>query len=509
MRRPGALALLLGLAALWIAPAGAQAPFGLPSDSTGKDSPAAPPGVAIPDQVDTRLGTLRFFGGFPDAATADTLFDNLDFERAVQAYLLALPVVSQAANRDASLTAGPANATVPIWETGVDARTVELTANNSPYAWIWLDLRGGPIALEVPPNGLGTADDLWYRWVGDLGVTGPDRGRGGKYLFLPPGYTGPVPQGYFLIRPGSNWVWVPWISFPVEGDPNRGVDAVKEGLKIYTLGNSNPPKLSFVDMSGKPLNLVAPHDFRFWELLNAVVQHEPTDEVDATTLGFWNAIGIAKGRPFAPDERMTTILTEAAIVGDATARAIMYRWRGSNGYWYPDDPNSPWRLGFVGGYTFSEAGARLLDGYAAFFFYATVVAPSMDARIVGEGPQYLAAFVDSNGDALDGGKTYRLHLPGTIPVRDSWSIVVYDNQTRSMAQTDQQVPGVGSQTKDLKTNADGSIDVWFGPKAPAGSADNWVETVPGCSWNAILRLHGAEKAFFDKTWRPGEIEPAQ
>ena len=265
--RLGALALLLGLALLWIAPAGAETLSGPPSDPIGRDSPVAPPGVAIPDQVDTRLGTLRFIGGFPDAATADTLFDNLDFERAVQAYLLALPVVSQAANRDASLTAGPANATVPIWETGVDARTVELTANNSPYAWIWLDLRGGPIVLEVPPNGLGTAHDLWYRWVGDLGVTGPDRGLGGKYLFLPPGYTGPLPQGYFLVRPGSNWVWVPWVSFPVEGDPNRGIEAVKKGLKIYTLGDSNPPQLSFVDMSGKPLNPMAAEPTRSAEAI--------------------------------------------------------------------------------------------------------------------------------------------------------------------------------------------------------------------------------------------------
>ena len=216
------MALLLGLAALWIAPAGAQTLSGRPSDATGKDSPAAPPGVAIPDQVDTRLGTLRFFGGFPDAATADTLFDNLDFERAVQAYLLALPVVSQAANRDASLTAGPANATVPIWETGVDAQTVELTANNSPYAWIWLDLRGGPIVLEVPPNGLGTADDLWYRWVGDLGVTGPDRGRGGKYLFLPPGYTGARPAGLFPHPARLQLGLGPLDQFPSRGRPEPG-----------------------------------------------------------------------------------------------------------------------------------------------------------------------------------------------------------------------------------------------------------------------------------------------
>jgi hypothetical protein len=284
---------------------------------------------------------------------------------------------------------------------------------------------------------------------------------------------------------------------------------VKKFTKIYPLGKAdNPPPVNFVDMSGKPFNILGPADYRFWELLAKVVQDEPTDEIDATTLGFWNSIGIAKGKPFAPDDRMKTILTEAAAVGDATARAIMFRWRGPDGYWYPDDPKSHWRLGFVGGYTFSDERARLLNGYSGFFFYATGVTPAMDTRIVGEGSQYMAMFVDSNGDALDGGKTYKLHLPKDIPAKNFWSVIVYDNQTRSMAQTDQQFPSVSSQNKGLKANADGSVDVYFGPKPPAGEETNWAQTAPDRSWNILLRLYGPEKPFFDKTWRPGEIEPA-
>lgn len=146
------------------------------------------PGVAVPDSVETRFGTLHFFGGFPDPASVDKLYDNLDFQRAVPAYLLALPVVSQVANRDATLTIGPANVTVPIWESMVNSRTTELTANdNTPYTWLWVDLRGGPLVVEAPPKVLGAVDDMWYKWIGDVGVTGPDRGRGGKYLLLPPG----------------------------------------------------------------------------------------------------------------------------------------------------------------------------------------------------------------------------------------------------------------------------------------------------------------------------------
>ena len=473
-----------------------------------KMTTAIPAGIAMPDKIDTRLGTLKFFDGFPDDASVEKLYDNLDFQRAVQAYLLGLAPVSQLANRKGILEVGPANTTVPIFETMMNARSLFLTPNNNtPYTWFWLDLKNGPLVVEVPPKVLGLVNDMWYHFLTDIGMVGPDKGEGGKYLIIPPNYKGEIPQqGYHVVRSPTFSNWIAWRTFLENGDPKPGVDRVKQYTKIYPLGQeANPPKLNFVNVSGRDFNTVGPAEYPFWEYLNQVVQEEPTESVNPTTLGLWASIGIQKGKPFNPDARMKKILTEAALVGDATARATMYRWRSPEGYFYPDT-KSAWRIGFVGGYKFEENGARHLDGYAGFFFYATGVTPAMDSKTLGEGSQYMAAFVDSKGKPLDGGKNYRLHLPPNIPVANFWSVILYDNQTRSMLQTDQHWPAVSSQTKGLMVNPDSSVDVYFGPKSPKGKESNWVQTVPGKGWNTLLRLYGPLQPWFDKTWRPGEIE---
>lgn len=465
-----------------------------------------PPGIAIPDRVDTRLGTLRFVDGFPDDATVERLYDNLDFQRAVQAYLLGIAPVSQLANRKGIEALGPLNTTVPIFEDRMDSRSLFLTPNNNtPYTWLWLDLRAGPLVLEVPPKVLGAIDDMWYNFVTDVGLTGPDKGEGGKYLLLPPGYEGHIPDGYFVVRPATFRVWAPWRSFLVDGDPGPGVDLVKAHTKIYALGDAdNPPPVRFVNVSGRAFSTLAPADYTFWEYLNQVVQEEPAESLDPVTLGFFASVGIQKGKPFSPDARMKAILTEAALVGDATVRAINSRFRIEASYFYP---NSAWRSGFYGGYRFEQDGVRILDAYSGFFFYATGVTPAMDSRVVGEGSQYMAAFVDANGQPLDGGRNYRMRLPRDVPVKQFWSAIVYDNQTRSMLQTDQKWPSVTSQNQNLRINDDGSVDVFFGPRAPAGMENNWIQTIPGKGWNILFRLYGPLQPWFDKTWRLGEIEP--
>jgi hypothetical protein len=192
------------------------------------------PGVAVPDKVETSIGTLNLNYGYPDDATTQKVYDNVDASRALQAYLLGIPIVNQVSMRATLKEFGPVNQTDVIWEDLVDSKTVELTANdNTIYSFIWLDTTKGPLVVEIPPMVLGLIDDMWYKWVADVGITGADKGKGGKYLILPPRFDGAIPDGYFVVRPSTYNTWMPFRSFLVDGSTKPGVEGVKKHLKIY------------------------------------------------------------------------------------------------------------------------------------------------------------------------------------------------------------------------------------------------------------------------------------
>ncbi len=465
-----------------------------------------PSGITIPDKVETRLGTHTFKDGFPDDSTVQKVFDNLDFQRGVQAFLTAMPAASLYAMREGSKSIGVNNNSVLVFEDLLDSKSLFLTGNTeSIYMGGWLDLKDGPIVVETPPNILGFVNDFWFHYVTDMGNAGPDKGKGGKFLFLPPGYKGEIPKGYFVCRTATYGNWLIARGFLMDGSPSTAVESFKKNLKLYPLSQAkNPPATNFINVSGKYFNTIHSMNFSFFEEVNKVVQEEPNEAMDPETLGLLASIGIEKGKPFAPDERMKKILGEAAAVGNATARALTVRSRMPEFYLFP---NSAWGTPFIGGsYLFERNGVRLLDPRSMFFFAATGITPAMSIARAGIGSQYAVAFIDSKKQALDGGYNYVIHLPPGIPAKDFWSLVIYDMQTRSLLQTDQQFPSAGSQKKGIITNPDTSVDIYFGPTAPAGKENNWIQTVPGKSWFVILRLYGPLQPWFDKTWKPGEIE---
>ena len=466
-----------------------------------------PPGIATPDRLETRLGTLTLKDGVPDQETARKVYENLDFQRAVQAYLDSIQIASMHGMRKGILEFGPPNTTVLLFETLMDSKALWLTPNTtSIYMTAWLELGDEPMVIETPPNVLGIIDDHWFNYVADFGNAGPDQGKGGKFLILPPDHDGDVPDGYHVARTTTYGNWVIWRGFQEDGDPAPAVATTKELFRIYPLSQAeNPPEMQFVNLSGVFNNTIHRMDAGIFEEINAVVQAEPSDGQDPELLGLLASIGIKRGQPFAPDARMTEILTEAADVGAATVRTLAARPRDDMFYFYPGE--GVWSTPFPGGsHEFLDAGARLLDARAYFHFYATGITPAMTAKMVGKGSQYAVAYLDAAGNPLDGGKTYRVHLPQDVPAKDFWSFTLYDNQTRAMLQTDQRFPGLDNNKADLQQNADGSYDIYFGPEAPADNASNWIQTVPGKGWNMLFRLYGPLAPWFDKTWRPSDPE---
>jgi hypothetical protein len=352
---------------------------------------------------------------------------------------------------------------------------------------------------------LGFINDFWCRYVTDVGRAGRDKGNGGKYLLLPPGYSGDVPEGYFVTQSPTygNFVWLR--GFIKNGDLGATVENMKKYFHIYPLTMAaNPPQMNFVNMSGQYFNAIPANDASFFDEITQVVQEEPLEAVDPEIRGLLAAIGIQKGKPFAPDERMKSILADAAAVGNATARAIFFDTRDPDACLYP---NSDWKMAFIGSdYKFSPDGVLNPDARTRYYYGATGVTPAMMVKMVGIGSQYAMAERDAMGKYLDGAKNYRLHLPPNLPAKDFWSLIVYDPQTRSLLQTDQQFPSAGNQRKGIVINSDSSVDVYFGPEPPPGKENNWIQTIPGKGWWVILRLYGPLEPWFDKTWRPGEIE---
>ena len=393
-----------------------------------------PEKIMTPDTVKTRIGTLKFVDGVPTADTTRELYDHLDFMRGVEVFLNFIPATSLEGIR---LGAVERRATKShqalIFAQLLDSNPLLLTGNtDTVYCMVCLDLEvDGPTIIEIPPGcGPGTVDDAFFRFVIDLGGPGPDRGQGGKYLIIPPGYKGEVPKDkadggeYFVAHSTSYVNWVPLRGFLVDGKPDAAVKMFTDGFKVYPLSKAaNPPKMEFINCSTVPFNTIHANNFEFYEELNHVIQKEPLDFIDPELRGLAASIGIVKGKKFSPDERMKNILTDA--VGNATARAISFRDREPRTAIYP---NSQWQsLSTVTDYRWLDLdgmSGRNLDARTKFFYGYTVNTPAMMAKIVGRGSQYGISFADTDGQPFDGAKNYRVIIPANVPAADFWSVCI-------------------------------------------------------------------------------------
>ena len=508
-----------------------------------------PPNVSTPETAESKIGTLEFPGGYPTAETAQKLADEMLYVNAVAAYTNTIQGASLWALRKGFAEIGVQDNEFIVSPEMMDGRALFLTANmDTYYFWGNVNLSDGPLVVETPPGVLGIMDDFWFRWISDFGLAGPDRGEGGRFLLVPPGYEGDLPEGgYYIKHSQTNLVTVLGRLF-LEGNSTEVSQAVvRDNLKIYpyvqggegtsvgsylngqvsTLGDLAEPKTPrLVDVSGMSINTLPPANFEHFEYINELVQSEPASALDPEIAGQLAAIGIVKGQEFNPDERTREILERAAEVANAASRSLATGAAPGQRFRYYGEDSAWWNPLFEGGYLFMTKppeigengevipyefdGARKVASRTSFFYMATGITPAMVMRLTNIGSQYLMANIDAEGNPLEGGKTYKLELPANPPYARFWSTTVYDNQTRSMIQTEQRYPRAGSQSYPspaVTLNDDELITLYFGPEKPEGVPEgNFVQTVPGRGWFQMLRFYSPTKPFFDKSWQPGEIE---
>ena len=493
-----------------------------------------PTEILTPNHVDSRIGELEFYDGIPTEATLEKIYENLDFMRGVDVFLNFIPATSIEGMRLGMLEIGLDNYNkVVVMDNLMDAKSLFLTGNASTvYASAFLDLeRDGATVVEVPAGaGPGTVNDAFFRFVVDMGAPGPDAKKGGMYILLPPDYEGdlkPTLNGMQhrdrdrrvdVIVGGVKKVWIAqstsytnWLilrGFLVDGKPDSAAKMWKEGLKIYPLKDAaNSLDMEFINGSGKVFNTIHANNYDFYEELSNVLQKEPISFLDPELRGQAAAIGIVKGKPFEPSDRLKKTLEDAVKVGNATARSIGFAPRDPNAYFYE---GKQWYTGFIGkDYQWLNGDGnqgRNMDARTLFFYTATVNTPAMALEIPGVGSNYAFSNKDSNGRILYGEKNYKLNIPANVPAKDFWSVVVYDPQTRSMLQTNQDYPNKNSQKDELIYNEDGSVDLYYGPTMPEGKEANWTQTVPGKAWFVLFRTYGPLEPWFDKTWQLNDFE---
>jgi len=451
-------------------------------------------------KLDTRIGTLEFThdfaNGYPSEATLDKLYDERDFQRACQAYLWSLPAVAFTSwQRGTNEQLGAKNGQI-VAILSYEARRGILTANaTTPYYLGFADLTSGPLILEMPARGVqGAINDAWQNAI-------PGTEKPGRYLVLAPGQKTPDAAADFIVRhsPTVNIFLGVRLTDP---DPETAKQALTQ-LKMYPYAQrDNPPKAQILDAGTKAWSGLPPRGLEYWERLNDVIQNEPVEPRDIFFHAMLEPLGLEKGKPFKPDARQTKILIDAALVGEAMAKANSADRRFADAKYRPD---AHWDFALMLDADDPDAFWNLLDERASWFYEAVGAGAAMAPKRPGPSSAYLSAYKDKAGTWLDGGTSYRLHVPPDPPIKLFWSVTLYDVDTRALIRNEQKIADRSSRM-DLRKNDDGSVDIHCGPTAPAGFEKNWIPTVPGRNWFAYFRFYNPTAAYFDRSWPLPDFE---
>jgi hypothetical protein len=471
---------------------------------------ATPAPTSTPAPVADKTSDDTFATGFPSQEQTQRLYDEADLNRAMQSYRFFYPGVSIAGLFGGFGSPATIDNKAFYYLEGRPNQILFTPNSDTPYAALPLDLKGGPITVELPAGPLiGVANDLNFRWVIDMGLPGPDAGKGGKHIIVPPDWKGQPPAGYYVGRSTTNLVFLIIRSLPVGGDIKGALDRIQT-VKVRPL---NPPAgwttPTWTNVSDKSFD-ATPHQWettlKFWEVLHDIIDSEPAYEAYRNYYGELAVLGIVKGKPFAPDSRLKAILERAARSGNAQMRVQSLADRRPDRIAWPDRKSWEWATLRPENGTFDTPSYVDLDAREKWFWQATFESPAMFRRQAGGGSVYWFAARDKDGTYVDGGKTYKLTIPQPVPVKLFWSVTVYDSDTRSEIVTDQGKAALRSLFELKDKGSEGSVDLYFGPSAPAGHEGQWIKTIPGKGWFVYLRCYGPEAAAFNGSWKPGDLE---
>jgi hypothetical protein len=453
--------------------------------------------------ADTRIGTLDFELGLPTEASVEKLYDELDFQRACQAYIWALPLVGMATFQRAHYgTFGAGDCDIVVYESYRDRLGILTPNATTTYIVSFVNLaRTGPIVIEVAagPNASGVSD-FWQRSITDIGQTGPDKAQGGKYLIVGPGQSVTPAAECHVANSSTVNVWPGFRA--LDPDPEKARQWI-DSVRIYPhSAGENPPKQKFLTPQGRTWLQAQPRGLEFWELLSTVIDQEVVQERDRVMMAMLKPLGLEKDKPFQPDARQKQILEDAAALGESMAKANTFDKRFSDSRYRPE---TKWDYVMTWNWTHETPFYYQLDEMSGYTYEATGTSRGMKTDTVGVGQAYLGVYRDNAGHAFDGANTYRLRVPPNAPATQFWSVTAYDLDTRTFIETDEQIADRSSRM-DLKTNSDGSVDIYLGPKAPEGFEKNWIPTIPDRAWFVYFRLYGPTEAYFNRTWPLPDLE---
>lgn len=460
--------------------------------------------------IKTNFGDIQLNQSYITKESIAKLNDQLSLQRAIEVYQWSLPVTTFQMwyNAHAEVYSG---ADLDFVEyKSFNEKVGILTANaTTPYVISWADLsKTGPVVIDYPAGAsAGAVMDFYQLSLGDLGLMGADRGKGGKYLILPNGYDASNlnTKGYIVINSTTSKIM---IGTRFLSTNEAEIKKMKENFLVGKYGEVlNPAK--FISNTDKRFVGMPFRGLKYFELVHQFIQNEPQKEEDKIFYTYLKYLGIENGQPFNPSEKLKTILTEGANLGELMCKANQIEPRQDEPYyenssWYRELTNFP--------LTKTSKSNYFLDESTQYYYEAVTVTAGMQSNTPGPGTtSYLTTKEDKDGNLLLGSNTYKIHLPAGIPASNFWALTLYSENTRCFIDnknaTDKlRATSVDSRDKNLIINADGSVDLYIGPKAPQGKESNWVQTNVGEGWFPLIRTYGTQQALFDKTWQPGEFE---